>query len=307
MPAYHGAHIETDTMSNMQTRRDLAKALFAGPLAAALAKPAAAKMIDSKINGVMIGAQSYSFRDRSLDAAIQAYVDCGLGYAELFQGHLEPRDPEEAKKWRTSAPESLFKEVRQKFDKKAGVKLVAFNYSFRDSFSDDEIDRGFKMTKWMGLDKITASSNVSTAKRIDPYAKKYKVYVGFHNHASMKPNEFSTPADFEEALKGGSKYLCINLDIGHATAAGWDPVEYLKQHHDKIVTVHLKDRARNQDGQQGANLPWGEGATNIKGVLLALKDGKWPIPANIEYEYKGTDSVAEVKKCYEYCKQVLQA
>jgi hypothetical protein len=38
---------------------------------------------------------------------------------------------------------------------------------------------------------------------------------------------------------------------------------------------------------------------------LLLKKNKWPIPANIEYEYKGQDAVAEVKKCFQYCKDVL--
>src|SRR5689334_14917545 len=267
----------------MQTRRDAAKVLIGAPLAAALARTVQAKTIDSKIDGVIIGAQSYSFRDRALDPAIQAYVDCGLGYAELWQGHLEPKEHAELKTWRTTAPESFFKDVRQKFDN-AGVQLVAYNYSFRDNFSDEEIEYGFKMTKWLGLDKITASSNVSTAKRIDPFAKKYKVYVGFHNHASMKPNEFSTPKDFQEALDGGSKYLCLNLDIGHATAAGWDYVAYLQEHHEKILTLHLKDRTPNHGGKQGDDLPWGEGTTRIKDVLQVLKKHKWPIPANIEYE-----------------------
>jgi len=297
---------QIDTMTIMQTRRDLARTLITGPLAAVVAKNASAKNMDSKVDGVIIGAQSYSFRDRPLDAAIQAYIDCGLSYAELWQGHLEPKNPEILKQWRTTVPESFFKDVRQKFDN-AGVHLVAYNYSFRDNFTDDEIDYGFKMAKWLGVDKITASSNVATAKRIDPFAKKYKTYVGFHNHASMKPNEFSTPQNFEEALKGGSKYLAINLDIGHATAAGWDPVEYLNQHHDRILTLHLKDRTPNHDGKQGDDVAWGQGTTNIKGALLTLKQHKWSIPANIEYEYKGTDSVTEVKKCYEYCRQVLKS
>jgi len=290
----------------MKTRRDLARALFVAPLASAVARNAPAKTIDSKIDGVMIGAQSYSFRDRPLDACIQAYVECGLGYCELWQGHLEPKDEDEAKKWRVSAPESLFKGTRKKFDD-AGVKLVAWNYSFRDTYSDEEIERGFKMAKWLGVDKITASSNVTTAKRIDAFAQKYKVYVGFHNHASMKPNEFSTPDDFATATKSGSKYLCINLDIGHAAAAGWDYVSYFEQHHDKILTLHLKDRKPNQDGEQGDNLPWGEGATKIKEVLQLLKKNKWPIPANIEYEYgkPRMDPVAEVKKCFEFCKNAL--
>ena len=97
------------------------------------------------------------------------------------------------------------------------------------------------------------------------------------------------------------KWIGINLDIGHFTAAGFDAVDFLEKHHDKIVTLHIKDRKKNQ----GANLPFGEGDTPIKPVLQMLKTKRWAIPANIEYEYKGGDTVAEVKKCFDYCKAVL--
>ena len=50
---------------------------------------------------------------------------------------------------------------------------------------------------------------------------------------------------------------------------------------------------------------------NIPTTILANIFGgngwQWNIPANIEYAYKGADTVAEVKKCYAYCKSVLQA
>jgi L-ribulose-5-phosphate 3-epimerase UlaE len=54
-------------------------------------------------------------------------------------------------------------------------------------------------------------------------------------------------------------------------------------------------------------MPLGQGDTNIKGVLEVLKTKKYPIPAMIEYEYgkPGMDTVAEVKKCLEYCKAAL--
>jgi hypothetical protein len=40
-------------------------------------------------------------------------------------------------------------------------------------------------------------------------------------------------------------------------------------------------------------------------VLQLLKQKKYDIPANIEYEYKGEDTVAEVRKCFEYCRAAL--
>jgi hypothetical protein len=36
-----------------------------------------------------------------------------------------------------------------------------------------------------------------------------------------------------------------------------------------------------------------------------LKTRKYRIPANIEYEYKGADAVAEVRRSFQYCKEAL--
>ena len=71
------------------TRRDIAKITLASvPLARAFG----AKMIDSKFDGVQIGAITYSFnRIASPDpeAIIKAYVEIGLGEAELMSNHCE--------------------------------------------------------------------------------------------------------------------------------------------------------------------------------------------------------------------------
>ena len=316
----------------MYSRRDFGKIMIAGlPLSLALGD------INSKINGVRIGVQSYSFRTMSLDDAIKAMVEIGIGECELFSGHVEPRPQpggarpaqgapaaggpppqgppaggggrgpnpaarEELRKWRLTTPLDHFKEVRKKFDT-AGVKLQAYNYSFNDSFTDEEIDRGFQMAQALGVKLLTASSTLKAAKRVAPFADKYKITVAMHGHSNVTdPNEFAKHESFAAAI-AMSKYFKINLDIGHFFAAGFDPVAYITEHHDQITNLHLKDRKKDQ----GANTPWGEGDTPIKQVLQLLKQKKWNIPANIEYEYRGEDTVAEVKKCFQYCKDALAA
>ncbi|MBI1982986.1 MAG: sugar phosphate isomerase/epimerase, partial [Acidobacteria bacterium] len=267
------------------SRRDATKILLAGTAGWLVPRGAAvgAEMIDSVVRGVPIGAQSYSFRDRPLDACIDAYRACGLGECELWQGHLEPRNlkREELRNWRLSTPLSFFHEAREKFDR-AGVLLYAYNYSFRKDMTDEEIERGFEMSKALGVKHITASANVSIAPRVDTYAKKFEITVGFHGHDNTKdPDEFSTAETFARAMDGASKYIAVNLDIGHFTAAGGDPGEYIRGHHDHIVTLHVKDRKKDH----GANLPFGQGDTPIGPVLRLLRDNGWKIPANIEYEY----------------------
>ena len=77
----------------------------------------------------------------------------------------------------------------------------------------------------------------------------------------------------------------------------------IEKYHDRIVSLHLKDRTAD-----GANLPWGQGQTPIKEVLQLMRKEKWTFPAEIELEYKipdGSNAVAEVAKCVEYCRQAL--
>jgi len=291
------------------SRRDAGKLLIAGSagLWAVSRNGWTAEYINSVIRGVQIGAQSYSFRDMDLDACIEAFKTVGLGECELVDGHAAPKlKGEELRKWWLSAPPSHFHEVRAKFDN-AGVKLYAFTYGFGKTMTDQEIESGFRAAQALGVKYITSSANVSVAPRVDKYAQKYKIMVGFHGHDNTaNPDEFSTPETFARAMKGASPYIGVNLDIGHFVAANGDPVAYIREHHQKIVTLHIKDRKKNH----GANLPFGEGDTPIKQVLCLLRDNNWKIPANIEYEYgedKNLDTIAEVKKCYAYCREALES
>jgi sugar phosphate isomerase/epimerase len=251
--------------------------------------------------GVILGVQSYSFRDRPLNAAIEAMTAVGLRSCELWQGHVEPRgiSRDELRRWRETVSLDEFSRVRESFSR-AGIELSAYNISFRDDFSDAEIERGFDMARTLGAPVITASSNVKTARRIAPVAATHKMKVGMHNHSRVDPNEFATPESFLEAMKAGP-FIVVNLDIGHYTAADFDAVSFLRTHHEHIVTLHIKDRKRGQ----GPNMPFGEGDTPIGQVLRLLRDQQWQIPANIEYEYNGGDTIDEVRRCLEYCRRQL--
>jgi len=283
----------------MFSRREFSKlALAAIPASAAFAR-----RVNSKVHGVQIGSQSYSFRDRSLDECLKGMQEIGLGECELFEGHVGPphASREEMRKWRLTVPLDEIRKVRRKFDA-AGIQLYAYNYSFRDDFTDEEIKRGFEITKALGVKNITGSSTLSVVDRVDREARQYKIRVGFHGHSNTKdPNEFSTAETFEKAMAGRSPYINVNLDIGHFTAAGGDPAAFIQKHHARIVTLHIKDRKKDD----GPNMPFGQGDTPIKEVLQLLEKNKYRIPANIEYEYKGGDTIAEVKKCFDYCKQAL--
>ena len=141
----------------MQSRRDFAKLAVAGlPLASLSTKLAWGAKINSTVKGVRLGTITYSFRDfprtpgkDNADAIIQALTECGIGEIELFCPNIEPggaagmapeKAREELRQWRLATPMEYFKAMRKKFDD-AGIWLFAVNISFREDFTDPEIDQ----------------------------------------------------------------------------------------------------------------------------------------------------------------------
>ena len=319
----------------VRSRRDFGKLTLAGlPATWVLAHVplSALAAIDSRIKGVQIGAITYSFRSiPNAEDIIKAYQAIGLGEMELMSNHAEalagapagaagrggrgrgaPPTPEEqaardaaAKTlhdWRMAASAATFAPVRRKIlDAGIDLRLLCYNMNVRNT-KDDEIEYAFMMAQWLGVKAITTSTQVSMAKRIAPFADKHKMMVGFHGHANTTdPDEVAKPESFT-AVMAASKYHGANMDIGHYTEAGYDPVAFIKEHHARITNLHLKDKKKASNG--GGNTPWGQGDTPIKDVLKLLQKNKWDLPANIEFEYEG-DPLVEIPKCVQYCKDAL--
>src|SRR5262249_51792082 len=158
------------------------------------------------------------------------------------------------------------------------LALLCFNMN--ESITNEEIDYAFQMANALGVRGITSTTQLTVAKRAAPYAEKHKMVVGFHNHSKRVSNEFCTPDDFAQSMSFG-KYNKIELDIGDFTAANFDAVSFIREQHSNIVSLHLKDRMRDD----GPNQPWGKGQTPVKDVLRLLRDEKYPILASIELEY----------------------
>jgi sugar phosphate isomerase/epimerase len=306
---------ETMHRIRLYSRRDFIRISMA-------AVPASVPMlpkIDSVFNGVRLGSTTYSFRDLprtpgssdAVDVMIKALTECGVGETELSSPFLEPLPPEEGPysqraydeltRWRFSTSLDYFRAVRKKFQD-AGISVFSYAVDFRSDLSDKELEKLFEQAKALGVGVISSSVQISVLGRVVPLAEKYKVSIALHGHSNVQDtDQFSSPESFSKALKM-SKYFKVNLDIGHFAAANFNSVEYIREIHDRITHLHVKDRKKNQ----GPNVPWGEGDTPIKQVLVLLKENKYPIRALVEYEHGGQGTpIEEVKKCMTYMRQAL--
>jgi len=285
------------------------KSVFAaGPLFQA--KP------NSVINGVQIGVITYSFRSMpgTAENLLQYCLQCNINAIELmgepaeaFAG-IPKRAPDEdapthfkkVADWRASVSMDKFKELRKLYND-AGVKIYAWKpNALNDKNTDAEIDYAFNAGKALGVTHVTVElpTNDAQTQRLGDFASKHKIYVGYHAHTQ------ATPTLWDTAL-GQSKYNAINLDIGHYTAGtSSSPVPFIEKNHDRIVSMHFKDRKYHD----GPNMPWGEGDTPLAEVFKLLKTNKYKFPATIELEYKipdGSDAVKEVIKCREFAVKAL--
>jgi len=278
------------------SRRDFNKLALGALSGTALVAPgalAAKRAASSLVAGVQIGVQSYSFRDRPLEKALEAIVDIGISSVELFQGHLDPLKTSDAE----------LKSWREKF-KGAGVKIGAYNVSPRNEWTDEQIDRGFEAARLLGTRIITSSVSKTVVPRLDKACQKHHMWLGLHNHwfHHSRPDQFEGPDDFLDALKSSSSWMSINLDVGHFYASGYDPVKFITEHHARIVSLHLKDRG---DDANHTDHPFGQGSTPLAEVMRLLKKIRFKYAANIEWEVKNADPVQGVTEALAYLKKAL--
>jgi sugar phosphate isomerase/epimerase len=274
---------------------------------------------NSVFEGVRIGCITYSYRGGA-DTA-EYTLDCllkgGLSETELMDGPIRsfagiaaPRGgrggrrgddaPPPVDQDRPKVREAQIAKCEQlrKLYNDAGVNIHIHKMPFGQT--DDDIDFNFQIAKALGCKAITVERNDELAKRLAPFADRHKIWVAFHNHTNNVPT-----LDNIDPLMQIGDYIGYNFDIGHYVAGtkGKSPIPVMEKYHQKIVSLHLKDRKAT-----GENVPWGQGDTPLKDVLLLLKKEKWPIYADIEVEYRipqDSNAVAEVAKCVQYCKEAL--
>jgi sugar phosphate isomerase/epimerase len=195
-----------------------------------------------------------------------------------------------------------YQALRKLYDA-AGVQIYAFRLaSLPVTISDEELGYFFDVARTLGSNQITVElpSNTGLTQRVGAFAEKRKIRMGYHNHTQVNFNSWDT------AL-AQSSYNGINFDVGHfAAAVSQSPIPFIEQHHERITSLHLKDRKFGTNG--GRNVPWGQGDTPLKEVLQLVKAKKYRFPASIELEYpipEGSSTAAEIAKCLQFCKESL--
>ncbi len=205
--------------------------------------------------------------------------------------------------WRVNeASPEKYKELKAMFDA-AGINIHIVKFSPAD-WSDAEIDYAFESAKILGAKGVTTEIGHDAAKRLGPFAEKHDMYAVYHNHGQPGDPEFN----FEEFLAYSPANM-LNLDVGHYFGAtGLHPNALIEKLHDRIYSIHLKDKTGKDADPADTNAPWGEGDTPLGDILKLIQDKQWDIYCDIELEYEipeDSDAVVETGKCVDYANKLL--
>jgi sugar phosphate isomerase/epimerase len=204
--------------------------------------------------------------------------------------------------WRLSVSMDKYKELKKMYDK-AGVNIHIVKFA-PANWNDEEIDYAFKAAKVLGAKGITNEIGEEACQRLGKFAEKHDMYAIYHQHLQPGEPGFS----FDKFLAYSPKNM-LNFDAGHYFGAtGNHPNELIERLHDRIFSIHLKDKTGKNGTPPNTNMPWGQGDTPVADMLKLVQKNKWPIYFDIELEYpvpEDSDAQKEVIKCVEYCKKIL--
>ena len=125
--------------------------------------------------------------------------------------------------------------------------------------------------------------------------------VGYHNHMGSlgeAPDEVDRIMDAVDP-----RYVKFELDIAHYQQGGGDPARAIRQNHDRLLFLHIKDveslATQDERGHNYRFVELGRGRVNLPAVFTALHDVKFRGWAIIEL-----DSVPDKSKTPKECAQI---
>ncbi|MGA8028157.1 MAG: sugar phosphate isomerase/epimerase [Bryobacteraceae bacterium] len=277
------------------TRRTFAKAAALIPLSrAALAKEA--------LSARNLGVQLYTVRNvigKDPAATLKAIQDIGYAEVEATYDDLDKIWP--------ALQQTNLKPVSVHVDLKileeggdgldsvlAGLKQRQFEYVVAP-YVPPEQRGGVEVFK-----RLAETLNKSGER-----AKSHGLTLCYHNHAfEFQPLNGTTGLQIlmHETHKG---VVSLEMDIFWVSVAGHDPVQLLKTYSDRVLLLHLKDKARGLPVQYNENVPAdtfkevGSGSLDIPAVLSeANRAGVRHY--FVEQDQTPGDPIASLRESYKY-------
>ncbi len=239
--------------------------------------------------GLKIGVATYTFRKFPLEVAIKGVQRVGLHYVSIKDFHMARNTTAEQRKV-----------IVQKF-KDAGITpLSCGNITMQNT--EESVRDAFQYARDAGIPTIVCSPHPDSFAILDKMVKEFDIRLAIHNHGP-EDKRFPSPYDVYQAILPHDKRIGLCIDLGHAARAGAEPAEAILKCRDRLYDVHLKDIA--DLGKISHPVESGRGVLNLKAVMDALVEIKFPYMADFEYEKDPDDPLPGLAESVGYTKGIM--
>jgi sugar phosphate isomerase/epimerase len=283
-------------MAHRVTRREMVKisALAAAmPVAGLRAQTApagaAAGGKSDPWRGFKAGVASYTLRKMPLDGAIKAIQRVGLRYVSIKDFHLALNSTAEERK-----------AVARRLQEAGITPLSCGNITMQNDPAD--VRRAFEYARDAGIPTIVCSPHPDSMPLLDAMVKEFDIRLAIHNHGP-EDKRFPSPYDVWKAVEKHDKRIGLCLDVGHTARAKVDPAEAVRRCRERLYDVHFKDISST--APEGTTVEAGRGVLDLKSVLAALLEVRYPHLLSFEYEKDEDDPIPGLSETIGYTKGLL--
>ena len=274
------------------------KKIILSLLLAATASFAAPIPETAKVGQFFAGCQAYSFRLYSVFEAIDKTAQAGGKTIEFYPGQKF----DDTAKWDHNATPEMIEKVKKHLADKG---LTAVGYGVVKLGKDAAQDRKvFEFCKAMGISIVVTEPDVAGLDGIEALVKEFDIKMAIHNHPKRPLDRaylFWDPNYVLGLVKDRDPRMGSCADVGHWVRSGLDPVECIKILKGRIFDSHMKDLTEFGN-VKAHDLPFGQGKSNIAGILAEYAAQGYPGPLHCEYEHNWETSVPEITQCLDFVK-----
>ena len=245
--------------------------------------------------------QTWTFHKFTFLETIEKSKQLGLKFIEAYPGQRVGPGYNGAFSFNLSKKE---KTRLKKHLKEKGIEVVAWGVVDKGYYKERKnIENFFRFCRDMGIPFLTAEPEWADLDEFNRLAEKYNVKVAIHCHP--RPGSHYWRPDSILFAMQGRKHIGAWPDVGHWARSGINTVEGLKKMEGRLWGLHFKD-AKEFDNPGSPDALFGEGASDLAGVLKELKRQNFKGVLSLEYEANPENNMEDMRKNKLYYEKELE-
>ena len=286
----------------MFTRREFLQTSTAAALGAA-ALPALGEAAQPRepadgFGGFTVGVQSYSYRQFTLERALEQIQMLGLRSVEFYRGHVA-----------TNATEAQITAVRNLCEKH---RITPIAFGVENFTKDHDANRRlFEFGRRLGVRYLTADPSPDSFDSLDKLVAEFNIGIAIHPHgpSGKALHRWYSAEVIMKAVRDHHRLIGTCLDTGHLIRCAQDPfnqrldpAQQIRAMGNRNFGLHLKDH----DNKRRTDVVFGRGVLDVPGVLRALREVKFQGYISIEYEANPNNPTADIRACLDVFREAVR-